>query len=260
MASSKSRPAETAGSTVAFISGGNRGIGLATAEGLARQGMTVIIGARNVESGLQAAEEFRKRGLKVETVPYDVTSAADRDRAAEYIDDRCGHLDVLVNNAGVMLESGESPFNKPNTASIVSEQILRETFEVNFFGLVAATQRFLPLLKKAPHASIVNVSSILGSVSIHATSNDPRLPNHRQIAYNASKAAVNLFTIHLAHELSGTSIKVNSAHPGWVRSDMGGPTAEMSLEQGAETSIRLALLPPDGPTGGFVHGPNPLPW
>jgi NAD(P)-dependent dehydrogenase (short-subunit alcohol dehydrogenase family) len=117
----------------------------------------------------------------------------------------------------------------------------------------------LPLIRKAPAGRIVNLSSILGSLTLHA---DPKSPiyNSKAFAYDASKTALNAFTIHLAQELRGTAIKVNSAHPGWVKTDMGGEAAPMELSEGGKTSVMLATLPDDGPTGGFFHVGQPLPW
>ena len=121
------------------------------------------------------------------------------------------------------------------------------------------TQTLLPLIKKAPEGRIVNLSSILGSLTLHADPNSP-IYNGKVLAYDASKAALNVFTIHLAHELRDTNIKVNSAHPGWVKTDMGTEAAPMEIPEGAKTSVALATLPADGPTGAYIHLGKPLPW
>jgi NAD(P)-dependent dehydrogenase (short-subunit alcohol dehydrogenase family) len=138
-------------------------------------------------------------------------------------------------------------------------EILRETFETNFFGTVALTQRLLPLLRKAFAARIVNVSSILGSLTLQS---DPssKIYSHKVFAYDASKTALNAFTVHLAHELRDTPIKVNAAHPGWVRTEMGGEEADLDISEGGKTSAWLATLPADGPTGGYFHLEQRLPW
>jgi NAD(P)-dependent dehydrogenase (short-subunit alcohol dehydrogenase family) len=124
---------------------------------------------------------------------------------------------------------------------------------------VALTQTLLPLIRKSPAGRIVNLSSILGSLTLHA---DPKSPIYsmKGFAYDASKTALNAFSVHLAHELEDTAIKVNSAHPGWVKTDMGGSAAPMELAEGGKTSVQLATLPADGPTGGFFHLGDPLPW
>jgi NAD(P)-dependent dehydrogenase (short-subunit alcohol dehydrogenase family) len=147
----------------------------------------------------------------------------------------------------------------PNSVSGVSPEILRETFETNFFAPVALTQKLLPLIRKAPAGRIVNVSSILGSITLHSDPNSP-IYAFKTFAYDASKAALNAFTVHLAYELRDNKIKVNSAHPGWVKTEMGGPNAPMEPSEGGKTSAQLATLPDDGPNGGFFHLGQPLPW
>ena len=137
--------------------------------------------------------------------------------------------------------------------------MLRETFETNFFAVVALTQTLLPLIRKSDAGRIVNLSSILASLTLHATPNSP-IYDAKTFAYDASKSALNAFTIHLAHELRGTKIKVNSAHPGWVKTEMGGDGAQMEIVDGARTSVQLATLPVDGPNGGYFHMGEALPW
>jgi NAD(P)-dependent dehydrogenase (short-subunit alcohol dehydrogenase family) len=138
-------------------------------------------------------------------------------------------------------------------------EILRETFETNFFGTVALTQRLLPLLRKAFAARIVNVSSILGSLTLQSDPSSKIYP-HKGFAYDASKTALNAFTVHLAHELRDTPIKVNAAHPGWVRTEMGGEGADLDISEGGKTSAWLATLPADASTGGYFHLEQRLPW
>ena len=144
----------------------------------------------------------------------------------------------------------------------VSEQSLdawRTTFDTNVFGLIATTQGFLPLLRKSAAGRIVNLSSILGSNTLHS---DPQSPiyDFKVPAYNVSKSAVNAYTVQLAYELRDTPIKVNAAHPGWVKTEMGGEGATMELPGGAKTSVSLATLPADGPTGSYTHLGEALPW
>jgi NAD(P)-dependent dehydrogenase (short-subunit alcohol dehydrogenase family) len=136
---------------------------------------------------------------------------------------------------------------------------LKKTFDTNFFAVVGLTQTLLPLIRKSEAGRIVNLSSILGSLTLHATKGSP-IEGSKALAYNSSKAALNSFTIHLAHELADTKIKVNSAHPGWVKTDMGTEAAPMGIVDGAKTSILLATLPADGPTGGYFHMADTLPW
>jgi NAD(P)-dependent dehydrogenase (short-subunit alcohol dehydrogenase family) len=246
---------------IAFITGANRGLGLETARGLGKMGITVLMGARELANGEAAAQALKKEGItSVEAVKFDVNTPADHAGIAALIDKRFGRLDILVNNAGVMLE--EADFGAPggfNTTPAVSEDILRRTFDTNFFATVALTQKLLPLIRKSSAGRIVNLSSILGSLTLHA---DPTSPifNTKAFAYDASKTALNAFTVHLAAALKNTPIKVNSAHPGWVKTDMGGPAAQLEVSEGGKTSVQLATLDADGPTGGFFHLGKPLPW
>jgi NAD(P)-dependent dehydrogenase (short-subunit alcohol dehydrogenase family) len=245
---------------VAFITGANRGLGLETARELGKRGIIVVIGSRDAKKGEAAAAKLRNQGIKAESVAFDVTNSRDHQKAHDYFAEKYRRLDILVNNAGVWKESDtSSPTSVPKPASAVSPEILRETFETNFFATVDLTQKLLPLLRKAPAGRIVNVSSILGSLTLHA---DPASPIYafKVFAYDASKTALNAFTVHLAHELRDTKIKVNSAHPGWVKTDMGGPNATMEVSEGGKTSAQLATLPDDGPNGGFFHLGHQVPW
>lgn len=246
---------------IAFISGANRGLGLETARGLGKLGVTVLLGSRELDKGEKAAAELRRDGVaKVEPVQFDVRKREDHKRLADLLEKRFGRLDILVNNAGVQLDKAK--FGNPNgfnTTSTVAESDLRETFDTNFFSLIALTQTLLPLIRKSPAGRIVNLSSILGSLTLHS---DPNAEIYRMkaFAYDASKTALNAFTVHLAAELRDTPIKVNSAHPGWVKTEMGGPNAPLELSDGGKTSVELATLPADGPTGGYFHMGKKVPW
>lgn len=238
---------------VALVTGANKGIGLETARQLAQQGITVLLGARDTERGENAAKTLQAEGLDVQFIPLDVTNPETLTEAAAFIGKNYGKLDILVNNAG--LGGSGAP------ASEESLEDWRRIFDVNVFGLVAATQVFLPLLKRAPAGRIVQLSSLLGSLSQAADPNSLIGGWTGKIAaYGASKAAVNMYTIHLAQELAGTNIKVNAAHPGWVKTDMGGENAPMEIVDGAKTSVQLATLPNDGPTGGHFHLGESVPW
>lgn len=245
---------------VAFVTGANKGIGLETARGLGELGIIVVLGSRDEVKGKAAADKLRTQGLKVEAVRFDVTRPEDHREISRYLETRHGKLDILVNNAGVQLEKVD--FAAPggfNTTSSVTMELLRRTFETNFFGVVALTQVLLPLILKAPAGRIVNLSSVLGSLTLHS---DPAkgIYDKKTFAYDASKTALNALTVHLAQELIGTKIKVNSAHPGWVKTDMGGDAAPLEVADGAKTSVQLATLPDDGPTGGYFHLGRQLPW
>ena len=245
---------------IAFITGANRGLGLETARDLGKDGIVVVLGSRDPKKGEAAAAKLREEGITAESLAFDVTKPQDHQKAYDHFAKKHGRLDILVNNAGVWKESDtSSPTSMAKPASAVPPEILRETFDTNFFATVGLTQKLLPLIRKAPAGRIVNVSSILGSLTLHA---DPASPiySFKVFAYDASKAALNAFTVHLAHELRDTKIKVNSAHPGWVKTDMGGPNATMEVSEGGKTSAQLATLPDDGPNGGFFHLGQPLPW
>jgi len=201
---------------------------------------------------------LRAAGADTDVLKFDITKSDDYKAAYDYFDSKYGRLDILINNAGIA--GGVFPGTGPeHSAGEVPVDLLHNVFETNFFAPVALTKTLLPLLRKSPAGRIVNLSSILGSLTMHA---DPQSPIYdaKSFAYDASKTALNAFTIHLAYELRGTKIKVNSAHPGWVKTDMGGEHAPMELSDGAKTSIALATLPEDGPTGSFLHQGKPLPW
>jgi NAD(P)-dependent dehydrogenase (short-subunit alcohol dehydrogenase family) len=240
---------------VALISGANKGIGLETGRQLGKLGYTILLGSRDALKGEVAARQLRDDGVDARVVKLDVVRQADIDAVAKLIASEFGKLDVLVNNAGAMIEKSWTK----NSTSETKVADLRATFETNLFAVLALTQALLPLLKKAEAARVVNVSSILGSVSLQATKGSPTYDT-KLFAYNSSKAALNVFTIHLAHELLGTKIKVNSAHPGWVHTDMGGSAAPMNVVDGAKTEVQLATLPEDGPTGGFFHLGKEIAW
>jgi NAD(P)-dependent dehydrogenase (short-subunit alcohol dehydrogenase family) len=240
---------------IALISGANKGLGLETGRQLGKLGYTVLLGSRDALKGEVAARQLRDDGVDARVVKLDVGKQSDIDAAAAMIEADYGKLDVLVNNAGVMIEKGWTK----NTTSETTVENLRATFETNLFAVFAVTKAMLPLLKLSPAGRIVNVSSILGSVSLQATKGSPTY-NTKLFAYNASKAALNMLTISLAHELRATKIKVNSAHPGWVKTDLGGSAAPMNVIDGAKTEVELATLGEDGPTGGFFHAGEPIAW
>jgi len=243
---------------IALITGASRGIGLETALQLGQAGVHPALGVRSLEQGRQAQAKLAAAGVAASLLQLDVTDPASREAAYGYFNSRYGRLDILVNNAGIA--AGPFPGAGPeHNAADVPLDLLRRIFETNFFSLVALTKILLPLIRKSPAGRIVNLASILGSLTLHAKPGSP-IYDSKSFAYDASKTAVNAFTIHLAYELRDTKVKVNSAHPGWVKTGMGGPEALMEVADGAKTSVELALLPEDGPTGGFFHLGKPLPW
>lgn len=245
---------------VAFITGANRGIGFETAKKLGKLGIFPVIGARDEEKGKAAVEKLKAEGIKADSIKFDIENKADYSVAYDYFESKFGKLDILINNAGVSLEGDPvSSMATVNPTSGISEEALRGTMEANFFGQVFITQVLLPLLKKSEAGRIVNVSSTLGSLNYHA---DPASSVYavQMFAYSTSKTALNSFTIHLAHELKDTAIKVNSVHPGWVHTELGGSAAPVTPEQGAESSVRLATISADGPTGGYYYLDDIIPW
>ena len=240
-------------SRIALVTGANKGLGLETARQLAQEGMTVLMSARNREKGLEAVQKLKDEELDVELVQLEVTNEAEVDALIAKIDATYGKLDVLVNNAGIM-HSGEP--TGVNTAEIVKAEVLKETFDVNFFSLVLLTQKMLPLLRKSDAGRIINVSSILGSNTVQSDESSP-WSGIKPFAYNASKSALNSFTVHLAAALKDTNIKVNSAHPGWVKTDLGGKNAPLEAPEGARTSVSLSSA---DFTGKFIHEGEEIAW
>jgi NAD(P)-dependent dehydrogenase (short-subunit alcohol dehydrogenase family) len=238
---------------IALVTGANKGIGLETVRQLAAEGVTVLLGARDEKRGQEAADKLKKEGLDVQFLRLDVNDPASQDNAAKFIADKFGKLDILINNAGVARD-----FQVPVSEGTAEQW--RDTFDTNLFSLVSLTQKLLPLIKKSDAGRIVNLTSILGSLALNSDPNSALGALSSGTAYNASKAALNMFTVHLANELKDTPIKVNAAHPGWVKTDMGGEAAPLGVEEGAKTSVRLATLPKDGPTGAYVHLGDTLPW
>ena len=240
---------------VALITGANRGIGFETAKGLGELGITIIIGARDLAKGTAAAEKLRAKGMKAEAIAYDAADPNAADAVYAHIADKHGKLDILVNNAGAIYEQ----LLGKNSSTDISPQILQETFQTNLFAVVALTQKLLPLIEKSPAGRIVNLSSILASLTLHSMADSPIGPA-KSFAYNASKTALNMYTVHLAHALADTPIKVNAAHPGWVKTELGGENAPMEVADSGRTSVRLATLDANGPNGGFFHEADTLPW
>jgi len=239
---------------IAFITGAGRGIGLETARQLAKRGYTVLCGVRTHTPELDELIADYKATNGVQAIDLNISEPESVKSAAKKVADQFGYLDVLINNAAV--------FNLPGhaQASEVAIEVVRETFEINFFSQVVVSQAFLPLLKKSAAPRVVNLSSSLGSLAEHAKRVGSG-PASAYFAYDATKAAINMLTVNLAAELAPFGGKVNSADPGWVRTRMGGPSATRSIEEGAETPVYLATLGADGPSGGFFsNGLAPKEW
>ena len=240
---------------VAFISGANRGIGFETAKKLAEQGIKVILGSRDLNKGKDALKKLSSEGLDLDLVQYDAFDLESPQKVYDYIEKNYQKLDILINNAGVLLTGNLFVTN----SSSITEKDLKDTFQTNFFAVVTLTQKLLPLIKKSEGGRIVNVSTILSSLTLHSAKDSPISPA-KELAYNASKTALNAFTIHLANELKDTKIKVNSGHPGWVKTELGGPNAPIEVKDSYKTSVNLATLDDDGPSGGLFNEEDSIPW
>jgi NAD(P)-dependent dehydrogenase (short-subunit alcohol dehydrogenase family) len=244
---------QTTTQKIALVTGATRGIGLETVRQLARSGTHVLLAGRERKKAVDATLGLQKEGLQVEAIALDVTNLDSIAAATKEVERKHGRLDILVNNAGILLDD---PAKKPSEQTL---ETWRETFDTNLFGLVAVTQAFLPLLRKSAAGRIVNVSSILGSVALHT---DPASPiyNFKVPAYNVSKSAVNAWTVQLAYELRDTTVRVNTIHPGYVKTDMNKGEGEIGIPEGAKTSVQLALAGADAPNGGYFHLGAVLPW
>ena len=251
---SKSLPSRT----VALVTGANRGIGRETAMRLGQLGVHVIVGARDLSKAHPVVVDLHAQGCSAEAIGIDLAIEGDCRAAAALIDETHGKLDILINNAAVWLESQDASHPVANNTSVIAEGTLRAIFDINFFGTITLTQALLPLIRRSISGRIVNVSSVLGSLTMHSDYASV-VGGSKAFGYDASKTALNAFTVHLAHELRDTAIKVNSVHPGWVRTEMGGASADMSLEEGARLSVEYATLPENGPTGGFFFD-EAVPW
>jgi NAD(P)-dependent dehydrogenase (short-subunit alcohol dehydrogenase family) len=241
---------QSAPKRIALVTGANKGIGFEVARQLAVSGCTVLLGARNQVLGEAAAEKLRSYDVRY--LAIDLDDSATIAAAARVIDADFGHLDILVNNAG-MVGQGDG---LPSSSSL---DAIERAFRVNFLGTVAVTQAMLPLLRKAPSARIVNVSSGLGSLT---KSGDPAWTHvaAKYLGYAASKAALNMLTVQLAYELRDTPIKVNSAAPGYTATDLNQHQGTQTIPEGAVEIMRLALLGDDGPTGSFSTAQGIVPW
>ena len=231
---------------VTLVTGANRGIGLEIAKQLADLGGQVIVGARNISQGEAAAKALSSKQTKLFPAQLDVTDQRTIENLVERVESNFQRLDVLVNNAGILIDESDMP-------SETKPEIARATMETNFLGPWRLCDAFIPLMKGRKYGRIVNVSSGAGAISemgdaLYAP------------AYSISKTALNALTIMLASELTGSNILVNAMCPGWVRTDMGGPNAPRSVREAADTAVWLATLPDDGPTGGFFRDRKRIPW
>lgn len=241
----------------ALITGANKGLGFEVAKQLGEHGFSIIVTARTAEKLNATLNALKALNIDACGYPLEVTRRSEMSELVHFIETTFGKLDVLVNNAGVQFDLPS--FMPGNTSENVSSEVLKNTFDINYFSVVELTQHLLPLIKKSFGGRIVNVSSIMGSLTLHA---DPSSPIYdiKLLAYNSSKTALNQFTVHLAQSLRNTNIKVNAAHPGWVKTALGGEYAPMEVKDGAKTIVDLCLIDENGPSGSFMHLNDNLPW
>lgn len=233
---------------VALVTGGNRGIGLEVVRQLSRLGVIAILGSRDLEKGQAAASQLASEGLEVPVLAVDANDPNSPARVAQDIKSMFGRCDILVNNAAILIDG---PGGFDSSLFDLTTETMRQTFETNIIGPARVIQAIAPLMRETGYGRIVNLSSGAGQLSDMGKG----FP-----AYRMSKSALNALTKITANELSGTNIKCNAVCPGWVKTDMGGASADRDVEQGAETPVWLATLPDNGPTGGFFRDKKPIAW
>jgi NAD(P)-dependent dehydrogenase (short-subunit alcohol dehydrogenase family) len=229
---------------IALVTGGNRGIGLELCRQLGQQRVRVILGSRDLAKGIAAASELKANDLTVEARQLDVASVQSIRECMNWMRRDVGRLDILINNAGIMVEDDDAD-------PLEELEIVRDTMQTNVYGPLLLSRLAIPIMKTRRYGRIVNLSSGMGSLSEMGAG---------YVAYRLSKAGINVVTRVLAAETEGMGILVNSVDPGWARTTMGGRGATRSVEKGAETPLWLATLPDDGPTGGFFRDRRAIAW
>jgi NAD(P)-dependent dehydrogenase (short-subunit alcohol dehydrogenase family) len=240
-------------SPIALITGANRGIGFEAARQLGNAGFIILVGSRDETRGQGAIARLSEANLDAHLVRLDVAEESSVEVAAREVAERWGHVDVLINNAGVNYE-----FQVSMTPLDLTLEVLRRTYAVNVFGAFLMMKHFAPLLRQSKSPRIVNVSARLGSLAVQS---DPggRLFEQNTLAYNSSKAALNNLTIAFAKVLKKDGVAVNSICPGWVRTDMGGDAAPRSAAEGVSIILQLATMP-NPPSGKYLDESGPVPW
>ena len=229
---------------IALVTGGNRGIGLELCRQLGQQRVRVILASRDLAKGVAAAAELKASGLPVEARQLDVASVQSIRECMNWVRREVGRLDILINNAGIMVEDDDAD-------PLEELEIVRDTMQTNVYGPLLLSRLAIPIMKTRRYGRIVNLSSGMGALSEMGAG---------YVAYRMSKAGINVITRVLAAETEGMGILVNSVDPGWVRTAMGGRGASRTVEKGAETPLWLATLPDDGPTGGFFRDRRVIAW
>jgi NAD(P)-dependent dehydrogenase (short-subunit alcohol dehydrogenase family) len=237
-----------------LITGANKGIGFETAKQMAQLGYFVYLGSRDKIKGLDAIKKLNELGISnVELIEIDVTNINSIKQAKQELETKINALDILINNAGI---AG----GQPQTPSLIELENLREIFETNFFGVVKTTQQFIPLLKKSEEPQIINVSSSLGSLTLHSSPESNPASWGAYDAYGSSKTALNAFTVMLAHEFRGTNFKINSVAPGYTATDLNQNKGTQTVDQAARIIVKYATLTDDGVTGKYFKETGEVPW
>ncbi|MFJ1454764.1 SDR family oxidoreductase [Nocardia sp. N2S4-5] len=246
---------------IALVTGANKGIGRAAAGQLAALGMTVVVGARDLERGEEAAAAIRSAGGAAHALTLDVTDAATVQAAAQWIEKHLGRLDVLINNAGIsgsgLVDPSDAVDQIPSTVEL---NMVRKVFETNVFGVITVTNAMLGLLRRSPAPRIVNVASHAASLTLFSDPDGPFAALLPSAAYSPSKSALLSLTVNYANELRKDGILVNAVAPGYVDTDSNNHTGFLTVDEGAAILVRMATLGEDGPTGGFFSEDGPLPW
>ena len=251
----------TENSRIALVTGANQGIGLQIATDLAASGLTVLLASRNLDRGKSAAQSLNG---DIHAIQLDVTDIASINAAATQVEQQFGRLDILINNAGISRANGPESesmqdYIQRSRATLIPVDEVRTIWETNVFGVLAVTQAFVPLLRKSKGASIVNVSSSLGSLTINSTPNPYRATFNP--GYGASKTALNAITLAFAIDLEAEGINVNAVTPGFTSTALTNYEGTETVQQGAAEAVRVALLGSDGPTGTFTGSVNDaFPW
>jgi len=233
---------------VAVVTGGNRGMGVATCLALAENGFHVLLASRDLQSGKSVARDLTSQGLSVEAVKLEVTSQLDIENLASYLWDTHGRVDVLINNAGILIDGD---LNNPVSICDVDAEVIRKTFEVNTIAPMMLIKALLPLMQQAGSGRIINISSGMGQLSDMGGQHP---------GYRISKTALNAVTAIFAAELDGSGISINAVCPGWVQTDMGGSNADRSPEQGADCAVWLATSAAANLSGGFYRDRQLIDW
>jgi len=229
---------------VALVTGANRGLGLETSRRLAAEGYRVLMACRDEASGRVAAQSLEGLTERLEVVALDITDRASVDALVDHVETTYGRLDVLVNNAGIMPDRGQSFFE-------TGPEVVRRCFETNTLGAFHMCQAFVPMMRAQDFGRVVNVSTGMAQLSSM---------NGGAVAYRMSKAALHALTRVVHDETRGTYVKVNAVCPGWVQTDLGGQGATRTIEEGVDGIFWLATLRNDGPSGGFFRDCKQLDW